>query len=409
MRSPKLLFTSESVTEGHPDKVCDQISDAVLDWCLTRNPRARVACEASAKSNKNGDWVAVYGEVSPLPDVEEVRELVRGVLRRIGYTRSELGASPDCEIDVRLSPQSEDIALGVDHAMEEKRGEMSDEEVEGVGAGDQGMMIGFACDETKELMPLTIALAQELCRELTNARKSGALPYLRPDGKSQVTVEYSQGVPVRVDTVVISTQHDPDVDQAQIRRDVENAIIREVVPAQYLDANTRILVNPTGNFVIGGPLGDSGLTGRKIIVDTYGGVARHGGGAFSGKDPTKVDRSAAYAARYVAKNVVAAGLASRFEVQLAYAIGVAKPISVSVETFGTGKIPEEQIVELINEHFDLRPGAIIRDLRLRRPIYEKTAAYGHFGRSDIDAPWEATDKADALRAAANGTLSGAGA
>jgi len=409
MRSPKLLFTSESVTEGHPDKVCDQISDAVLDWCLTRNPRARVACEASAKSNKNGDWVAVYGEVSPLPEVEEVRELVRGVLRRIGYTRSELGASPDCEIDVRLSPQSEDIALGVDHAMEEKRGEMSDEEVEGIGAGDQGMMIGFACDETKELMPLTIALAQELCRELTNARKSGALPYLRPDGKSQVTVEYSQGVPVRVDTVVISTQHDPDVDQAQIRRDVENAIIREVVPAQYLDANTRILVNPTGNFVIGGPLGDSGLTGRKIIVDTYGGVARHGGGAFSGKDPTKVDRSAAYAARYVAKNVVAAGLASRFEVQLAYAIGVAKPISVSVETFGTGKIPEEQIVELINEHFDLRPGAIIRDLRLRRPIYEKTAAYGNFGRSDIDAPWEATDKADALRAAANGTLSGAGA
>ncbi|HXI17363.1 MAG TPA: methionine adenosyltransferase [Chloroflexota bacterium] len=409
MRSPKLLFTSESVTEGHPDKVCDQISDAVLDWCLTRNPRARVACEASAKPNKNGDWVAVYGEVSPLPEVEEVRELVRGVLRRIGYTRSELGASPDCEIDVRLSPQSEDIALGVDHAMEEKRGEMSDEEVEGVGAGDQGMMIGFACNETKEFMPLTIALAQELCRELTNARKSGALPYLRPDGKSQVTVEYSQGIPVRVDTVVISTQHDPDVDQAQIRRDVENAIIREVVPAQYLDANTRILVNPTGNFVIGGPLGDSGLTGRKIIVDTYGGVARHGGGAFSGKDPTKVDRSAAYAARYVAKNVVAAGIASRFEVQLAYAIGVAKPISVSVETFGTGTIPEEQIVELINEHFDLRPGAIIRDLRLRRPIYEKTAAYGHFGRNDIDAPWEAIDKADALRAAAGRSLVGAGA
>ncbi|CAA9300661.1 MAG: S-adenosylmethionine synthetase [uncultured Chloroflexi bacterium] len=400
MRSPRLLFTSESVTEGHPDKVCDQISDAVLDWCISQNPRARVACEASAKSNREGDWVAVYGEVSPLPPVDVVQELVRGVLRRIGYTDSELGASPDCEIDVKLGRQSEDIAMGVDHALEEKLGEMSDAEVEGIGAGDQGMMIGFACNETESLMPLTIALAQDLCRALAEARRSGQLSYLRPDGKSQVTVEYAHGKPVRVDTVVISTQHDPDVTQEQIRRDVENAIIREVVPANLLDAQTRIFVNPTGNFVIGGPRGDSGLTGRKIIVDTYGGVARHGGGAFSGKDPTKVDRSAAYAARYVAKNVVAAGLADRFEVQLAYAIGVAKPISISCETFGTAKVDEELIVKLIDEHFDLRPGAIIRDLRLRRPIYEKTAAYGHFGRTDIDAPWEVTDKAAALRAAA---------
>jgi S-adenosylmethionine synthetase len=410
MRSQKLLFTSESVTEGHPDKVCDQISDAVLDWCLTQNPRARVACETSAKSNEHGDWVAVYGEVSPLPDQEQVKELVRGVLTRIGYTSRELGASPDCEIDVRLSPQSGDIAMGVDRALEDKQGQMTDAEVEAVGAGDQGMMIGFACNETPTLMPLTIALAQDLCRELASARKQGAIPYLRPDGKSQVTVEYSQGKPVRVDTVVISTQHDDNVDQATIRRDVENQIIREVVPGALLDSNTRIFVNPTGNFVIGGPLGDSGLTGRKIIVDTYGGVARHGGGAFSGKDPTKVDRSGAYAARYVAKNVVAAGLADRFEVQLAYAIGVAKPISVSCETFGTAKVDEELIVRLINEHFDLRPGAIIRDLRLRRPIYEKTAAYGHFGRTDIDAPWEVTDKADALRRAAGlRDLVGAGA
>ena len=410
MRSAKLLFTSESVTEGHPDKVCDQISDAVLDLCLSKDPRARVACEASAKSNDQGDWVAVYGEVTPKPEDEAIRELVRGVLRRIGYTRSELGASPDCEIDVRLSGQSADIAMGVDRAFESKAGEMTDAEVEAIGAGDQGMMIGFACNETDTLMPLTIQLAQDLCRELSAARKAGALRYLRPDGKSQVTVEYSHGKPVRVNTVVISTQHDPDVDQAAIRRDVENAIIREVVPGKLLDRSTRIYVNPTGNFVIGGPLGDSGLTGRKIIVDTYGGVARHGGGAFSGKDPTKVDRSGAYAARYVAKNVVAAGLAERFEVQLAYAIGVARPISISCETFGTAKVDEALIVKLIDEHFDLRPGAIIRDLRLRRPIYEKTAAYGHFGRTDIDAPWETTDKAEALRRAAGlRDLVGAGA
>ncbi len=400
MRSPKLLFTSESVTEGHPDKVCDQISDAVLDWCLSQSPRARVACEAAAKSNDEEDWIAVFGEVAPLPPDEQVRELVRGVLRRIGYTRREYGISDTCRIDVHLTRQSEDIALGVDAALERKIGEMSDAEVEAIGAGDQGMMIGFACDETPQLMPLTIALAQDLCRTLSEARKSGALPYLRPDGKSQVTVQYAYGQPVRVDTVVISTQHDPDVDQAKIARDVEHAIIREVVPSRLLDSATRILVNPTGRFVIGGPRGDSGLTGRKIIVDTYGGVARHGGGAFSGKDPTKVDRSAAYAARYVAKNIVAAGLARRFEVQLAYAIGVARPISISVETFGTATVDDEVLVRLIDEHFDLRPGAIIRDLGLRRPIYEQTAAYGHFGRTDVDLPWERTDKAEALRAAA---------
>ncbi|HVG96924.1 MAG TPA: methionine adenosyltransferase [Chloroflexota bacterium] len=400
MRSPSLLYTSESVTEGHPDKVCDQISDAVLDWCLARTPTARVACESAAKSDEGLDWVAVFGEVTPRPKDEEVRQIVRGVLRDIGYTRSELGASDQCQVEVHLSGQSADIALGVDDALEHRQGEMTDAEVEAVGAGDQGMMVGFACNETPQLMPLSIALAQDVARSLSIARKSGQLPYLRPDGKSQVTVQYAFGKPVRVDTVVVSTQHDPDVSQDQIRRDVEQAIIREVVPAGLLDGKTRILVNPTGRFVIGGPLGDSGLTGRKIIVDTYGGVARHGGGAFSGKDPTKVDRTGAYAARYVAKNVVAAGLAERFEVQLAYAIGVARPISISVETYGTGQVPDEEIVKLIEANFDLRPGAIIRDLRLRRPIFQPTAAYGHFGRTDIDAPWEQTDRADAMRSAA---------
>jgi S-adenosylmethionine synthetase len=409
MRSPKFLFTSESVTEGHPDKVCDQISDAVLDWCLTQTPRGRVACEASAKSSDHLDWVAVYGEVTPLPPVEVVRDLVRGVLRKIGYTRSELGASDQCQIDVHLTGQSGDIAMGVDDALEHKHGAMTDAEVEAIGAGDQGMMIGFACTETPHLMPLTIALAQDICRRLAGVRQSRYLPYLRPDGKSQVTVEYCRGKPARVHTVVVSTQHDPDVDPLRIERDVVRAVIREVVPAALLDDATRFIVNPTGRFVIGGPRGDSGLTGRKIIVDTYGGVARHGGGAFSGKDPTKVDRSAAYAARYVAKNVVAAGLAERFEVQLAYAIGVANPISISVETFGTATVPDERIVDLIRDHFDLRPGAIIRDLRLRRPIYQATAAYGHFGRVDIDAPWEQTDRADALRAAARPALVAAGA
>ena len=400
MRSPKHLFTSESVTEGHPDKVCDQISDAVLDWCLTQTPTGRVACESAAKSYEGVDWVAVFGEVTPRPPDEVVREIAHRVLREIGYTRSELGASDRCQVEVHLSGQSADIAMGVDDALEHRRGEMSDAEVEAIGAGDQGMMVGFACNETPQLMPLSIALAQDLARSLSLARKSGQLPYLRPDGKSQVTVQYAFGKPARVDTVVVSTQHDEDVDQERIRRDVESAIVREVVPAGLLDAETRILVNPTGRFVIGGPLGDSGLTGRKIIVDTYGGVARHGGGAFSGKDPTKVDRTGAYAARYVAKNVVAAGLAERFEVQLAYAIGVARPISISVETFGTGTVPDETLVQLIEEHFDLRPGAIIRDLRLRRPIFRPTAAYGHFGRTDIDAPWERTDKAEALRAGA---------
>ncbi|HEX2037624.1 MAG TPA: methionine adenosyltransferase [Chloroflexota bacterium] len=400
MMAPRFSFTSESVTEGHPDKVCDQISDAVLDWCLERTPTARVACEAAAKSGEDYDWVAVFGEVTPRPPDEQVRDIVRRVLRKIGYTDSLLGATDQCRIDVHLTGQSADIAMGVDQALERKSGEMTDADVEAVGAGDQGMMVGFACSETPQYMPLTIALAQDLCRALSEARKGRQLPYLRPDGKSQVTVEYSFGRPVRVDTVVVSTQHDPDVEQERIRRDVEQAIIREVVPAQLLDAQTRILVNPTGRFVIGGPRGDSGLTGRKIIVDSYGGVARHGGGAFSGKDPTKVDRSGAYAARYVAKNVVAAGLAERFEVQIAYAIGVAHPMSISVETFGTGKVADEVLVRLIEEHFDLRPGAIIRDLRLRRPIYQATAAYGHFGRGDIDAPWELTDKAERLRQAA---------
>jgi len=403
MKSPQYLYTSESVTEGHPDKVCDQISDAVLDWCLSQDPTGRVACESAAKSYEGVDWVAVFGEVTPRPPDDKVREIVRGVLRDIGYTRSELGASDQCRIDVHLSGQSADIARGVDDALEHRRGEMTDAEVEATGAGDQGMMVGFACTETPQLMPLPIFLAQEIARSLSVARKTGQIPYLRPDGKSQVTVQYAHGKPVRVDTVVVSTQHDPDVEQERIRRDVESAIIREVVPTALLDSRTRILVNPTGRFVIGGPLGDSGLTGRKIIVDTYGGVARHGGGAFSGKDPTKVDRTGAYAARYVAKNVVAAGLAERFEVQLAYAIGVARPISISVETFGTGKVSDEEIVKLIEAHFDLRPGAIIRDLRLRRPIFRATAAYGHFGRTDIDAPWEVTDKATTLRAAAGVT------
>ncbi len=404
MKSPRFFFTSESVTEGHPDKLCDQISDAVLDWCLRQDPSGRVACEASAKSGDGYDWVAVYGEVTPRPPDDVVRDLVRGVLRKIGYTRSELGATDQCQIDVHISGQSADIAMGVDHSLEDRTGEMTDAEVEAVGAGDQGMMVGFACNETSQGMPLTIALAQDLCRTLAEARKGKLIPYLRPDGKSQVTVQYAYGKPVRVDTVVVSTQHDPDVDQERIRHDVEQAIVREVVPGHLLDAETRILINPTGRFVIGGPRGDSGLTGRKIIVDSYGGVARHGGGAFSGKDPTKVDRTGAYAARYVAKNVVAAGLAERFEVQLAYAIGVARPISVSVETFGTGKVQDEAIVDLIETHFDLRPGAIIRDLRLRRPIYQETAAYGHFGRTDIDVPWERTDRAEQLRAAAGQSL-----
>jgi S-adenosylmethionine synthetase len=395
MDSKSLLFTSESVTEGHPDKICDQISDAVLDWSLTQTPTARVACESGIKSDEADDWVAVFGEVTPLPPKHVVRDLVRKTLNDIGYTDRTYGtAGHTVHVEVHLSGQSVDIALGVDKSQEAKQGTLEDNL--DTGAGDQGMMVGFACDETESLMPLPIDLAHQLTRRLTEVRKNGTLGYLRPDGKSQVTVEYQFGKPKRVDTIVISTQHADDVEQPQIQADLETFVINPIVPKALLQ-NTRILVNPTGRFVIGGPWGDSGLTGRKIIVDTYGGMARHGGGAFSGKDPTKVDRSAAYAARYVAKNVVAAGLAERFEVQLAYAIGVARPVSIMTESFGTNKVDEEIIAQLIQKHFDLRPAAIIKELDLRRPIYQRTAAYGHFGRNDIDAPWEATDKAEALR------------
>ncbi|MBK9715815.1 MAG: methionine adenosyltransferase [Kouleothrix sp.] len=396
MQAPKLYFTSESVTEGHPDKLCDQISDAILDAFLAQDPRSRVACETAATTG----LVLVMGEVTTEAYVE-LQEIVRRTIREIGYTGIGSGFDADtCGVIVSLHGQSPDIAMGVDKALEAKRGEITEEEIESVGAGDQGMMIGFACNETPEYMPLTISLAHKLTRELAAARKSGSIPYLGPDGKSQVTVEYAHGKPVRVDTLLISTQHSADTSQGQIREDVIEDIFHKVVPAELLDAKTKYFVNPTGRFVTGGPHGDAGLTGRKIIVDTYGGVARHGGGAFSGKDPTKVDRSAAYAARYVAKNIVAAGLAERFEVQLSYAIGVARPLSISIEAFGTNTIAEEDILRLIDEHFDLRPGAIIRDLKLRRPIYRATAAYGHFGRDDIDAPWERTDRADALRRAA---------
>ncbi|MGE3269178.1 MAG: methionine adenosyltransferase [Chloroflexota bacterium] len=396
MNAPSLLFTSESVTEGHPDKICDQISDAVLDWSLSQTPTARVACESGIKSDEADDWVAVFGEVTPLPPKHVVRDLVRKTLTDIGYTdRSHGTAGHTVHIEVHLSGQSADIALGVDKGLEAKQAETTDNL--DTGAGDQGMMFGFACNETESLMPLPIDLAHRLTRRLTEVRKNGTLGYLRPDGKSQVTVEYQFGKPKRVDTIVISTQHAEDVTQEQIRSDLETFVINPIVPKEFMAGDTRILINPTGRFVIGGPWGDSGLTGRKIIVDTYGGMARHGGGAFSGKDPTKVDRSAAYAARYVAKNIVAAGLAERLEVQLAYAIGVAKPVSIMVESFGTNKVDEEMILDLVKKHFDLRPAAIIKELDLRRPIYQRTAAYGHFGRNDIDAPWEATDKADQLR------------
>ncbi|HEY0602862.1 MAG TPA: methionine adenosyltransferase [Herpetosiphonaceae bacterium] len=394
--APQLFLTSESVTEGHPDKICDQISDAILDALLEQDPRSRVACETATTTG----LVVVLGEVTTNGYVE-VQDIVRRVITEIGYTHSDYGFDAStCGVMVALHGQSADIALGVDKALEAKEGEMTEAEVEAVGAGDQGMMFGFACDESPELMPLTIALSHRLTRRLSEIRKSGQLSYLRPDGKAQVTIEYAHGVPKRVDTVLVSTQHDAGISQEQIRKDVIEQVIKAVIPSELLDDKTKYFVNPTGRFVVGGPMGDAGLTGRKIIVDSYGGIARHGGGAFSGKDPTKVDRSAAYAARYVAKNVVAAGLADRFEVQLSYAIGVAKPLSVSVETFGTGKIADEDLLRLIDQHFDLRPGAIIRDLNLRRPIYRKTAAYGHFGRDDIDAPWEKTDKADALRKAA---------
>ena len=394
--SAKYLWTSESVTEGHPDKVCDQISDAVLDWCLSQTPKARVACEASVKSDDEDDFVWVYGEVTPLPPTEIVDQLVRHVLTEIGYTDRAYGCSAEtATIEVRLVGQSADIALGVDKSLEAKQGEVTDE-LE-TGAGDQGMMVGFACDETREYMPAPIAYAHRLTRRLADVRKNGTLRWLRPDGKSQVTVEYHYGKPVRVDTIVISTQHSPDVSNDEITAEIKKHVIQPVIDADMLDEKTKYLINPTGRFVIGGPFGDSGLTGRKIIVDTYGGIARHGGGAFSGKDPTKVDRSGAYGARWVAKNVVAAGLASRCEVQLAYAIGVARPVSIAVECFGTETVPVENIQRAIETSFDLRPAAIIKALDLRRPIYRQTAAYGHFGREDIDLPWERLDKVAELR------------
>ncbi|MBM3178952.1 MAG: methionine adenosyltransferase [Chloroflexi bacterium] len=396
MSSPSLMFTSESVTEGHPDKMCDQISDAVLDACLEQDPMSRVACETAVKTG----FVALLGEITTNAYVN-FDELVRKVINEIGYDSSEKGFDGNtCAVLSAVASQSADIALGVDHALEDKSGEMKDVGIEHVGAGDQGMMFGFACNETSTLMPMPIYMAHKLARRLSELRKDGTLPWLRPDGKSQVTVEYSQGKPKRIDTVLISTQHAPDISHAEIVEQVSEHIIYPTLPKNLVDKNLKVFVNPTGRFVIGGPMGDAGVTGRKIIVDTYGGMGRHGGGAFSGKDPTKVDRSAAYAARYVAKNITAAGLADRVEVQVAYAIGVAHPLSVNVETFGTAKIADEKIAALVNEHFDLRPGAIIHDFDLRRPIYRKTAAYGHFGRDDIEFPWEKTDKAAALKKAA---------
>lgn len=394
MASPKLFFTSESVTEGHPDKMCDQISDAVLDAILAEDPKARVACETAITTG----LVCVMGEITTDTYVD-IAEIARHTIRDIGYTRAKYGFDYEtCGVIVSIKEQSADIAMGVDQALEAKSGEIQNDF--NTGAGDQGMMIGFACNETEELMPLSISLAHRLCRQLSAVRKNGTIEYLRPDGKSQVTVEYEYGQPKRVDTIVISTQHSPDVHQDDIRSDIIAEVITPVVPYDMIDDDTKIYINPTGRFVTGGPMGDAGLTGRKIIVDTYGGVARHGGGAFSGKDPTKVDRSAAYMTRYIAKNIVAAGLADRVELQVSYAIGVARPLSLNVETFGTGKISDDKIIELVKEHFDLRPAAIIHHLDLLRPLYKATAAYGHFGRNDIDAPWEKTDKAKALRQAA---------
>jgi S-adenosylmethionine synthetase len=396
MSSPSLFLTSESVTEGHPDKICDQISDAVLDAFLTEDSMARVACESAVTTG----LVLVFGEVSLREGYVDIPGIVREVIKDVGYTRAKYGFDYEtCGVTVSLKEQSSDIAQGVDASYEAREGQTTADDLER-GAGDQGMMMGFACNETPELMPTTISLAHKLCRRLTQIRKDGIVGYLRPDGKSQVTVEYEYGKPKRVDAVVLSTQHSDEVSTEQLRREMIDLVIHEVIPPELLDERTRYFINPTGRFVIGGPMGDAGLTGRKIIVDTYGGIARHGGGAFSGKDPTKVDRSGAYAARYVAKNVVAAGLADRIEVQVSYAIGVARPTSVAIETFGTGHVDDDKILSLVNEHFDLRPAAIIRDLNLRRPIYRATAAYGHFGRDDIDAPWERTDKADALRQAA---------
>jgi S-adenosylmethionine synthetase len=396
MNSPSLMFTSESVTEGHPDKMCDQISDAVLDACLTQDPGSRVACETATKTG----YVMLLGEITTRAQIN-FDDLVRQTVLDIGYDDSRKGFDGNaCGVLVAIARQSGDIAMGVDKALEAKTGQMTEAEVEAIGAGDQGMMFGFACNETPQLMPMPIYLAHRLTRGLSELRKNGTLPWLLPDGKSQVTVEYAHGKPRRVDTVLVSTQHQPDISQADIREQLIETLILPGMPDGMVDKDLKVYVNPTGRFVIGGPQGDAGLTGRKIIVDTYGGMGRHGGGAFSGKDPTKVDRSAAYAARWAAKNVVAAGLADRVEIQVAYAIGMAHPLSVNVETFGTGKIADEKIAALVLEHFDLRPGAIIRDLDLRRPLYRQIAAYGHFGRDDLDLPWERTDQAKALQLAA---------
>ena len=390
----KLLFTSESVTEGHPDKMCDQISDAILDALLAQDPMSRVACETATTTG----LVLVMGEITTNAYVD-IQKIVRDTVREIGYTRGKYGFDADtCGVITAIDEQSADIALGVDKALEAKENEMSDEEIEAIGAGDQGMMFGYAANETEEYMPYPIALAHKLALQLTKVRKDGTLTYLRPDGKTQVTVEYDEnGKPSRLDAVVLSTQHDPDVTQEQIHADIRKYVFDAILPQDMVDENTKFFVNPTGRFVIGGPHGDSGLTGRKIIVDTYGGYARHGGGAFSGKDCTKVDRSAAYAARYVAKNLVAAGLADKCEIQLSYAIGVAQPTSIMVDTFGTGKLSDEKLTEIVRENFDLRPAGIIKMLDLRRPIYKQTAAYGHFGRNDLDLPWEKLDRLEGLK------------
>lgn len=390
----KLLFTSESVTEGHPDKVCDQISDAILDALLEQDPMSRVACETCTTTG----IVMVMGEISTNAYVD-IQKIVRDTVREIGYTRGKYGFDADtCGVITAIDEQSSDIAMGVDKALEAKENNMTDDEIEAIGAGDQGMMFGYATNETEEYMPYPISLAHKLARQLTKVRKDGTLPYLRPDGKTQVTVEYDEnGKPSRLDAVVLSTQHDPEITQEQIHEDIKEEVFDKILPEHMVDEETKFFVNPTGRFVIGGPHGDAGLTGRKIIVDTYGGYARHGGGAFSGKDCTKVDRSAAYAARYVAKNIVAAGLADKCEIQLSYAIGVAEPTSIMVDTFGTGKKSNQELVDLIREHFDLRPAGIIKMLDLRRPIYRQTAAYGHFGRNDLDLPWEKLDKVDVLK------------
>jgi S-adenosylmethionine synthetase len=395
MSSPKYLFTSESVTEGHPDKICDQVSDAVLDACLAEDNFSRVACETATKTG----FIMVLGEITTHADIN-FDQLIRNVVKDIGYDNTDKGFDGNtCGVQVAIAEQSHDIALGVDKAMEAKSGEMTEKEIEAIGAGDQGMMFGYACNETPVLMPAPIYYAHKLTRQLAIARKNGQLPWLRPDGKSQVTVEYEYGKVKRIDTVLISTQHSPDISHADISEAVREYIINPILPEEIVDNDLKVYVNPTGRFVIGGPMGDAGVTGRKIIVDTYGGMGRHGGGAFSGKDPTKVDRSGAYAARWVAKNIVAAELADRCEIQVAYAIGVAHPLSINVETFGTGKVDDEKIAKAVRDVFDLRPGAILRDLNLRRPIYKQTASYGHFGRDEADFTWEKTNKTSQLRSA----------